>query len=172
MLNKLVGVTSVITILATAGVSYYEGFSAGSSRVQLEWNLEKDKTNAYINTLKDTYASQNEKYQKDTNDLLNQLAEKDKEHAVYVSQLNASFDSRLRKSEQRASAYKRMSCSTENNSSNLADYTARYDRVITEGIDLVRELRATLELRDNQLKQLGLQLKNLGVTDGNSAETK
>ena len=46
-------------------------------------------------------------------------------------------------------------------SDDLSAYTAKLDRSLTEGRELVRELRELIKLRDQQLNQLGKELEGL-----------
>lgn len=151
-------------VIALMGISlvtgsYLKGYSAGSNKIQTAWDKEHQETKDKIQSLRDSYYEQEKEYTQKTHDLVLQLQEQEKEHELAITSLNASYNDRLLKSEQRAEVYKRMSCSTSNRGQVLSDYTTRLDKQLTEGIDLVRELRELIKLRDSQLRAIHQQFK-------------
>lgn len=56
---------------------------------------------------------------------------------------------------------------------NLASHAAELDRALTEGVGLVQELNATLELRDGQIRGLAAQIRNdRQLIEGTSSDGK
>lgn len=157
MIYKYIILGFVVISIITG--SYLKGYDNGSNSVQALWDKEKLETNAKIQLLKDEYSEQEKKYTAQTHDLVAQIHKQEQKHKIAIATLNASFNDRLQQSEQRAKVYQRMSKTSSGGCKNLGDYTARFDKQLTEGIDLVRELTEIIELRDNQLKSLNKQLK-------------
>lgn len=109
--------------------------------------------------LENKYREQEKVYSEKTQDLVQQISESQESFTKQLNAIEQSYSNKLLESERRANLYKQMSSSSNNSSISLADYTARLDRTIVQGRQLVKELRATIELRDQQLKQCGEQLK-------------
>lgn len=80
-------------------------------------------------------------------------------HENIVNDLRDEYSSRVRDLEKRASRYRSMSEAGAAQCGNLADITARFDRSLEEGRQLVVEFRSRLELREEQLRIIGNQLK-------------
>lgn len=76
-----------------------------------------------------------------------------------ISELNKSASDGMRKSEARAEYYRQQAESCSAQSRDFAEYTAKLDRQLTEGISLVRELTELIRYRDKQLEQVGNQLR-------------
>lgn len=109
--------------------------------------------------LENKYREQEKVYTEKTQSLVQQISESQESFTEQLNAIEQSYSNKLLESERRANLYKQMSSSSNNSSISLADYTARLDRTIVQGRQLVKELRATIELRDRQLKQCGEQLK-------------
>lgn len=88
-----------------------------------------------------------------------ELAELRLNHENTINKLKSDYDNELLKSEQRAKLYYNYSQSSETKQRNLAVYTAKLDRSLTEGRELVRQLTETIRARDAQLKALGIYIK-------------
>ena len=82
------------------------------------------------------------------------------EHENAIAAVHAEYVDRLHESDSRAGTYQRLSQGAAAERASLASYAAQLDRSLTEGRSLVRELRETVRLRDEQLIVLGKQLEN------------
>ena len=126
-----------IAVISLITGSYIKGYNHGVDNTTVKWQKETNERNQVIQELKTKYDIDFKKYEQETHNLSDKLYEQEITHAKEIASLNASFNTRLLQSEQRAELYKRMSTKTGNTSENLADYTARLDRQLTEGIDLI-----------------------------------
>lgn len=77
-----------------------------------------------------------------------------------INQLKSDYANELFKSEQRAEVYKRYSETDRAKQRDLAEYTAKLDRSLTEGRELVKQLTETIRTRDAQLRALGVYIQN------------
>lgn len=128
--------------------AYLSGFASGSNEKELEYFKQKQELELEYKVKEQNY--------------LNQIKEADKalyvakeEYEANISNLKSLHADELLKSQQRAEAYKRTALSGEAQCRSLAEYTAKLDRTLTEGRELVKELRDTLKLRDKQLVEVG-----------------
>ena len=65
----------------------------------------------------------------------------------------------MRQSQERAKLYQRYSQADRVKQEYLARHAAELDRCIVEGREVVKELRATIELRDRQIVELSNYIK-------------
>ena len=77
----------------------------------------------------------------------------------YISNLSGSLTDELRQSQERAKLYQRYSQADRVKQEYLARHAAELDRCIVEGRKVVKELRATIELRDRQIVELSNYIK-------------
>ena len=139
---------------------YSYSYDCGFDACNKEFTAYKTQQLQQIVTLEAKYHEQEKAYQKQTDELLAQVQKSKDDYNGRLLHLEHEFAHKLQLSEQRANVYKRLS-STSSSRDSLADYSARLDRNLTEGINLVRELRELVELRDKQLRQCGKGLKNM-----------
>lgn len=145
-------------ILGLGYAVYRHGLNQGSALVRLEW--EKDKAAA-----RETYAILNEKlieqeeaYRHRQQEITDDLVQARQQHEVSLADQRTDYEQRLLQSSRRAEVYHRQAQSGAALQRDLADHAARLDRALEEGRELVRELSATLELREHQLRLLGEQI--------------
>lgn len=139
-------------------ISYYFGYSAGSDA-----RLKEYQEN--IISLQESFRVKENEWNKKNTEISLQLADAKKEYEESISSLTGSFNDKLRQSEARASIYRSQASSSESERRSLASHAAKLDRCLTEGQQVVRELRSTVELRDKQIKLLGDELIALkGIT--------
>lgn len=150
----------VVGLSASLYFAWDAGFDSGSSKIQKQWDIEKASYNKAIDTLREQYATLEAKARIDNQRNSDELAEKEKAHAVALVELRREYDSRLLQSDKRASYYQRLSKGGAVEQANLASYAARLDRSLEEGRRMVAELSATLRQRDEQLRAVSTQLKN------------
>lgn len=98
-------------------------------------------------------------YNDSLNSISTQLTETRLRYENAITHLKSSYDSELYKSNQRAELYQRLSQSDQAKQRALADYTAKLDRSLTEGRELVKQLTETIRTRDSQLRALGVYLE-------------
>lgn len=152
MLNKL---TSLFAIVGLFGIilmqyslitgSYNAGYDACQSKYReelLKQQVEnQQKEQAFNETI---------------NNLTVNLTETRIRYENTVNKLKSTYANELLKSEQRAELYKRYSEADKAKQRTLAEHTARLDRSLTEGRELVKRLTETIRIRDAQLRALGV----------------
>lgn len=151
----------VAFVLVCTSATYYVGYSAGSSEVKQQWVAEQKANTAKVNELKVNYEEQLSEYRQKTDSLSKEIYDTRTQYDNRIATIKSDYTNRLLSSEQRASVYKRMSEAGRCTSDDLSAYTAKLDRSLTEGRELVRELRELIKLRDQQLNQLGKELEGL-----------
>ena len=152
MLNKL---TSLFAIVGLFGIilmqyslitgSYNAGYDACQSKYReelLKQQVEnQQKEQAFNETI---------------NNLTVNLTETRIRYENTVNKLKSTHANELLKSEQRAELYKRYSETDKAKQRALAEHTARLDRSLTEGRELVKQLTETIRTRNAQLRALGV----------------
>ena len=152
MLNKL---TSLFAIVGLFGIilmqyslitgSYNAGYDACQSKYReelLKQQVEnQQKEQAFNETI---------------NNLTVNLTETRIRYENTVNKLKSTHANELLKSEQRAELYKRYSEADKAKQRALAEHTARLDRSLTEGRELVKQLTETIRTRNAQLRALGV----------------
>ena len=138
----------------------HTSYVAGQRDIQEQWDAEKATYKKAIDTLRDQYATLEAKARIDNQRNSDELAEKEKSHAVALVELRREYDGRLLQSDKRASYYQRLAKGGAVEQANLASHAARLDRSLEEGRRMVAELSATLRQRDDQLRAVSKQLEN------------
>lgn len=152
MLNKL---TSLFAIVGLFGIilmqyslitgAYNAGYDACQSKYReelLKQQVEnQQKEQAFNETI---------------NNLTVNLTETRIRYENTVNKLKSTHANELLKSEQRAELYKRYSEADKAKQRALAKHTARLDRSLTEGRELVKQLTEAIRIRDAQLRALGV----------------
>ena len=151
----------VALVLVCTSATFCVGYSAGSSEVKQQWVAEQKANTAKANELKVNYEEQLNEYRQKTDSLSKEIYDTRTQYDNRIATIKSDYTNRLLNSEQRASVYKRMSEAGKCTSDDLSAYTAKLDRSLTEGRELVRELRELIKLRDQQLNQLGKELEGL-----------
>mgnify|MGYP003598865454 FL=1 len=138
----------------------HTSYVAGQRDIQEQWDAERATYKKAMDTLKDQYATLEAKARIDNQRNSDELAEKEKTHAVALVELRREYDGRLLQSNKRASYYQRLAKGGAVEQANLASHAARLDRSLEEGRRMVAELSATIRQRDDQLRAVSTQLKN------------
>ena len=138
----------------------HTSYVAGQRDIQEQWDAEKATYKKAMDTLRDQYATLEAKARIDNQRNSDELAEKEKSHAVALVELRREYDGRLLQSDKRASYYQRLAKGGAVEQATLASHAARLDRSLEEGRRMVAELSATLRQRDEQLRAVSTQLKN------------
>ena len=138
----------------------HTSYVAGQRDIQEQWDAERATYKKAMDTLRDQYATLEAKARIDNQRNSDELAEKEKAHAVALVELKREYDGRLLQSNKRASYYQRLAKGGAVEQANLASHAARLDRSLEEGRRMVAELSATLRQRDDQLRAVSKQLEN------------
>lgn len=153
---------------------YHYGYKRGEADLQVLWNQERDAHNAIIDKLEAAYARLEVVHRAENTRITHELAQAEKALDVALAEQRAEFERRLHSSSERAAFYERQASSGAAQCRDLAGHAAELDRTLEEGRGLVSDLRRTLRLRDEQLRQLGRQilndraLLNAAITDGSN----
>ena len=152
-----------IVVAALAAFIVYSifnvGVAIGSARVQASWNAQKEADQQRIDDLKEEIKQQEAIHQTDTTRISDELAEAKQKYTEDLADLRSEYEQRLRSSGNRADHYQRQAKGSAVERDNLASHAARLDESLEQGRQLVEELRSTVRLRDNQLIELGNQIK-------------
>lgn len=139
---------------------YNIGYNAGFNKVTQQWEKDKANYQSEFNKLKQEYLLKEEKYKKENLSIVLELNEAKQKYEKDLISINNSFNNKLLLSEQRATVYRNQAKAGEVERENLATHAAQLDKTLTEGQQVVRELRSGIELRDNTIEKLIAQLKN------------
>lgn len=146
---------TIVLLSLALYVGYSHGYKKGSDEQKLEYLSQRDK---YISN----YLEQKKEYEQQISYLEDKILQDNKTYYNELNNINSSFADRLSESERRATYYKQLAQQTNSNCS-LSTHTARLDRALTEGIQLVRELSKHIELRDSQLRRVGEYLETENI---------
>lgn len=135
-------------------------FAKGANSVQVEWDKEKAAYDLEMARLKQDYNDREEDHREENRRITNALSEAKLNHTIALADARRIYDQRLRDSEARSALYQRQAQGGTTERGSLADHAGRLDATLEEGRHLVRELRETLGLRDQQLRTLSDQIKN------------
>lgn len=153
-----------IVIIALAGSIIWwvnnSAYNRGALSIQSQWDKEKEAHHKAIDALQDKYANLEAQARIQNQRNSDELAEKEKSHALTLARLNVEYAGRMQLSEQRANRYQRQAQGGAVEQANLARHAAELDRAVEEGRRLVAELAATLRQRDDQLRAVSQQLIN------------
>ena len=138
----------------------HTSYVAGQRDIQEQWDAERATYKKAMDTLRDQYTTLEAKARIDNQRNSDELAEKEKSHAVALVELRREYDGRLLQSNKRASYYQRLAKGGAVEQANLASHAARLDQSLEEGRRMVAELSATLRQRDDQLRAVSKQLEN------------
>lgn len=149
--------SNVIIALTTIAFIFISGFSykLGQQNVL----IELDKQNALVLELEKQNHKMELEYTSKIKDLENEINNSEVNYSNSINELNKHISDGMLESERRAEYYRRQAESCSSKSKALADYTAKLDRQLTEGVYLVRELTELIKYRDKQLEQVGNQLR-------------
>jgi chromosome segregation ATPase len=154
----LYGVLPVAVISGAAWYCYSSGSDHGKAEIQSKWDAEKEAQSEAITTVKAELAQKENKHAQESQRAAAALDAASSAHAQELDALRADYARSLQRSDARAAIYQRQAESGSVECASLASHTAELDRSLEAGRSLVAELRATVELRDRQLVQVGEQL--------------
>lgn len=137
---------------------YTAGYNNGVGAIQAERKADQAAQALLVAELRGQLKAKEDQHARETAKLSSQLASQSATYADELRRIELSYAGGLRDSEQRAFRYRAIAEAGTDQCRNLASHTAELDRSIVEGRQVVEELRATIVLRDTQLKLVGAQL--------------
>ncbi len=137
---------------------YAHGKDTGETKVNLEWKKEKEATNQRIQDLMVDIGVREQKHRNEATRIAEELENSNAKFQADIADMRADYDKRLRESNARADIYQRLSKAGPAQQERLAGYATRLDGSLAEGRSVVKELRATIEQRDRELRLLGAQI--------------
>ena len=156
-----------VLILVLIGAWSWFCYSSGSKHIQAKWDAETVRNQQAMMKLEAEYEAKHQILKENQEKEVNELKDKILQYEKTSSVLKSSLNSKLQQSESRSKVYKRQAESSEAERRSLAIYTARLDKALTEGIQLVEELSATIKLRDEQLKFIRKYIEDTNKLLGN-----
>lgn len=160
-LSKLDKIFISLAVIATVVLLAFGGFflySSGKAAVQKDFDayksaqkIEYEKLQGKYDVLSAQHKTQSEQNTKD-------LQNANQAHETALSANAVEYGKRLLASEARARVYQRQAEAGAAQCGDLASHAARLDATLEEGRYLVRDLRATLEQRDDTIRILGKEL--------------
>lgn len=146
-------------LIVTGFICLISGYYFGYNITTLEFEKQIQESNLIIQEMQKANYRKELDYSYKVTELEKEVAQAKINFSDSLSAINKQSSDRLLQSENRAQYYRKQAESCSSQSRDFAEYTAKLDRQLTEGIDLVRELTELVKLRDEQLKQVGKQLK-------------
>jgi hypothetical protein len=167
-----------LPILAVGLLLWYVfsfGSDHGKSVIQEKWNAEKLIDAKVLADTKKKIASEEAIHRANDRKISDELVSIKQTATGNIARIRTDFALRLQNNSERANLYRRQADAGAIERANLAGYAARLDQSLSEGIELVEELQATVELRDGQIRGLAAQINNdrqlitgSGQSDANS----
>ncbi|AHC56591.1 hypothetical protein JJJA_0075 [Achromobacter phage JWDelta] len=139
--------------------TYSLGSSSGEAHVQQQWDAKKAEDLLAIQKVRDEQSTAEARHRAEMSTIQTELANVEARHRTELDSLTVQFTDRLRLSEGRANVYQRQAQGGTVERNRLASHAAELDRSLEEGRRLVAELRATVGLRDEQVKSLAAQIR-------------
>jgi hypothetical protein len=151
-------------IIIAAGLSFFSGslvasYNMGARKVTRDWNAEKLVVAETIRQYQQRNHALELEHQASILSIEQRLREARDRHEQELDTLRADYAVRLRESEERATRYRQWAEGDTSDRERLADHTTGLDRHLVEGGRLVETLRAAIELRDRQLRLLGVHIR-------------
>lgn len=166
--NKLVEAlpTIILVGVVTLGLAWgyakikQSGFQEGAASVQVKWDKQVAEHESAIDELKRHYEEAEEAHRTENRRISFELSQANSRHQVELADTRAEFERRLQSSTTRSAIYQRQAEAGTIECRSLASHASRLDSTLEEGRSLVRELGATVRLRDQQVKALSDQIIN------------
>lgn len=152
-----------LPILAVGLLVWYV-FSLGSDHgkfvIQEKWDAQKQVDAKALADEKKKIASEEAIHRANDRKISDELASIKQTASVDIARVRNESALRLRDNAKRVDLYRRQAEAGAIERANLASHAAQLDRSLSEGIELVEELQATVELRDGQIRGLAAQINN------------
>lgn len=151
---------------------YSYGYNNGKDHIQRLWDKDKQVQQNEMIRIKDENAQKEQDHSAASIRIADELQNTKDSLAIAITDLNREHSLRMQVSADRAKVYQRLSQAGPSQCEYLAGHAAKLDASLEEGRGLVKEFRATLGQREDQLKLLGSQIladRKLMETDNGSS---
>lgn len=152
------GLLACFLFAAYSAVVYSLGSSKATAAVTAQWKKENERRDLKTVQLEEANKSLMAQHQKDSTYITTELKTYEARYKTSLAAAVADYNRRLQQHETRAGVYRKLSEGDTAERERLASHAAQLDRSLEEGRSVVRELRETVGLRDDQLRELGKQI--------------
>ena len=170
--SLIVGSLLVIGVVAgTLGTTFYLGSSYGERKINALWVEDTIKRDKAVADLRLEFLQRQKEQAVETQRITNELRNNKASYESELRDIELNYIERLRHSEKRNEVYSRLSEGGAIERGNLAGYATKLDNSLEEGRQLVKQLRATLEQREREIRSLSQQIRTdrklIGENRGN-----
>lgn len=151
----LYGVLPLALLTGAGWYCYSSGSDHGKAEIQSKWDADKKARDEATDKLQSDYAQKEKEHAHESQKAADALQSASEAHATELAAVRSDYAHSLQLSTDRAAIYQRQAQGGAVECAGLASHTAELDRSLEQGRSLVRELRDTVELRDQQLVQVG-----------------
>jgi len=155
------GLATLLGVLGWIGwTSFTERYrEEGRAEIQALWDAQKENDRRAREEVQGKLAAAEQNHRQKVEELTDALSESEKRHQAELAAARLSYERQLQLSATRADIYHRQAQGNAAEQARLASHAARLDRAVTEGIEVVQGLTATLRQRDESLILLGKQIQ-------------
>jgi len=150
----------ILAIILLLWYCFSLGSDHGKSVIQEKWNAQKQIDAKALAAEKNKIASDEVIHRANDRKISDELASIKQDAVGNIARIRGESALRLQDSTKREHLYWRQAEAGAVERANLASYAAQLDRSLSEGIGLVEEFQATIELRDGQIRGLAAQINN------------
>lgn len=152
-------------LFALSGIFFYHsGYTHASLNYEKEIKAKEVQYNNYIDSVKKEFLEKEKRYKDENVRILLAFNSAKKQYDSDINNIKLAYSSQLQQSNDRAEIYKRKAESGSNSCRELAIYTGRLDKSLTESRELVKELRGVIEYNSRQIKNLTAYINNIHRT--------
>lgn len=137
---------------------YTTGYNNGVGAVEAEREADRQAQAIVVANLNGQIEQKEKQHVAETSKIRGDLAQLERAHVADLARLGSQYAVSLRDSEQRATRYRTLADTGPDQCRSVASRAAELDASLVEGRSVVEELRATIELRDSQLRLVGSQI--------------
>lgn len=154
----LIGLLIVTLFTAYSGAVFLFGSTSGAAEVQAKWDAETKRRDIKTAQLEEVNKVLIKQHDVDSKFITQELKTYEAKYKIALAAATADYNQRLLSHETRTGIYRELAEGNSVERKRLASHAAELDRTLEEGRSLVRELRETVGLRDEQLRELGKQI--------------
>lgn len=147
-----------LAVLFALYLLYSTGYNNGVGAVEAEREADRAAQALVVAGLNGQLIEKERLHVAETKKIRADLTNLEGQYDRDLFRLRTDYAGSLRDSEQRAARYHALADASPDQCRGLASRTAQLDASLVEGRSVVEELRATVELRDSQLRLVGTQL--------------